>query len=96
MGMEMTKIQQEGNLLLIGDSPLLIVDLDSQENYLVFDGKKRPYQREVALSRDLLEGKRSNVLKTAVDYYYDQACRIAEGLKRAEEYRSRLNNIKER
>lgn len=80
---------------MIGESPLLIVNLDSQENYLVFDGKYHPYQREVALSPDLLEGKRSNVLKTALDYYYGQACRIAEGLKIAEKYRSRANKNKE-
>lgn len=93
--MEMTKMQKEGNLLIIGDSPQLIVNLDSQENYLVFDGKKHRYQREVALSQDLLNGKRSNVLKTAVNYYYAQACRIAEGLKAAEEYRNKAKIIKE-
>lgn len=84
-------IRRDGNLLMIGDSPQLIVNLDSQENYLLFDGKKRPYQREVALSRDLLEGKRGNVLRTAVNYYYDQACRVMEGMQIAEAYRSKVN-----
>ncbi len=91
--METKKIEmrQEGNRLIIGDSPQLIVNLDSQENYIVAEGKKRPYRREVALSRDLLEGKRRNVLESAVDYYYDQACRVAEGMLVAEAYRNKVN-----
>lgn len=91
MGTKTVAIRRDGNLLMIGDSPQLIVNLDSQENYLLFDGKKRPYQREVALSRDLLEGKRGNVLRTAVNYYYDQACRVMEGMQIAEAYRSKVN-----
>lgn len=94
MEMEMIKMRREGNLLFIGESPLLIVNINSQENYLVFNGKRHIYRREVALSRDLLEGKRNNVLKTAVNYYYAQACRIAEGLKIAEEYRGRANRTR--
>ena len=71
----------------VGDSPQLIVDLDSQENHLLVEGKLRPYYREVAFSQDLLEGKRGNVLAAAVNYYYDQACRIAQGMLAAEAYR---------
>lgn len=81
------KICREGNRLLIGESPQLIVNLDSQENYILVGETLRPYYREVALSKDLLEGKRSNVLESAVRYYYDQACRIAEGMLAAEAYR---------
>lgn len=83
----------EGERLVIGESPQLIVNLDSQENYIVVDGEKHPYLREVALSEDLLEGKRQNVLESAVWYYYDQACRIAEGMKAAREYRSKLSSF---
>lgn len=87
--MERKKIEmrREGNRLIIGDSPQLIVDLDSQENHLLVEGKLRPYYREVAFSQDLLEGKRGNVLAAAVNYYYDQACRIAQGMLVAEAYR---------
>ena len=86
MGSRRIEVWQEGNRLIIGDSPQLVVDLDSQENYILADGMKQPYLREVALSRDLLEGKRRNVLESAVNYYA-QACEIAEGMKIAREYR---------
>ena len=54
--MERKKIEmrREGNRLIIGDSPQLIVNLDSQENHLLVEGKLRPYYREVAFSQDLL------------------------------------------
>lgn len=87
MGSRRIEVWQEGNRLIIGDSPQLVVDLDSQENYILADEMKQPYLREVALSRDLLEGKRRNVLESAVNYYYAQACEIAEGMKIAREYR---------
>lgn len=69
----------------------MIVDLDSQQNYIEYEGKKIPYQREIAFSADLLSGKRKNVFCTAVHYYYEQACRMVEGLKIAEQYRSLMN-----
>lgn len=53
MGSRKIEVWQEGNRLIIGDSPQLVVDLDSQENYILADGMKQPYLREVALSRDL-------------------------------------------
>lgn len=85
------EIKREGNLLFIGDSPQLIVNLESQENYIKIQDRMLPYYREVALSKDLLAGKRRNVLETALDYYYEQACKTAEGILAAEAYRSRAN-----
>ena len=46
---------------------------------------------EIRFSRDLLAGKRRQVMKTAVSYFYHQACEIAEGLEIAEDYRQRAN-----
>lgn len=89
MDVEKIRIRIEGNRLIIGSSPQLVVNLDSQENYIVADGKRRAYFREVALSRDLLEGKRRNVLETAVRYYYGQACRVLDGMIAAEAYRNK-------
>lgn len=66
---------------------MCFVNLISQENYILVDGQKQPYLRKVAFSRDLLEGKRENVLESAVNYYYTQACEIAQGMKIAAEYR---------
>lgn len=43
------------------------------------------------LSGDLPAGKRQNVLETAVGYYYEQACSIAEGLQIAKAYRQHAN-----
>ncbi len=89
MEAEKIRIQIEGNRFIIGTSPQLVVNLDSQENYIVADGKRRAYFREVALSRDLLEGKRRNALDTAVRYYYGQACRVLDGMIAAEAYRNK-------
>lgn len=89
--MQEVQVIKNGNLLVIGESPKLIVDLDSQQNYIEYEGKKIPYQREIAFSADLLSGKRKNVFRTALNYYYEQACRMVEGLKIAEQYRSLMN-----
>ena len=91
----------EDRKLYIGDMPQLIVDLETQENYIrteerLISYKKRierliSYKKRIELSPDLLAGKRANVLQTALEYYYTQACEIAEGIKIAEEYRQKAN-----
>ena len=35
--------------------------------------------------------KRKQVFDTAVTYYYNQACRVVEGMRVAEEYRAKAN-----
>ena len=85
------RVERNGNLLMIGDSPKLIVDLKDQENYIVVKGKKFPYKRKVELSEDLLSGKRKNVFHTAVGYYYSHACQVAEGMQAAAAYRANAN-----
>ena len=76
------EMRRDGNKIVIGDSSQLIVDLENQENYIRINDKMIPYRKKVELSGDLLAGKRQNVLETAVGYYYEQACSIAEGLQK--------------
>ena len=61
-------------------------DLETQENYIRTGERMLAYRREVLLSPDLLAGKRPQVLETALEYYYRQACETAEGIRIAEEY----------
>lgn len=82
---------KEENKLTIGEDVKLVVDLENQDNYIEMNGRKIPYYREVQLSKELLEGKREKVYRTAVEYYYKQACSVAEGIRAAEQYRSRAN-----
>lgn len=85
------EVRRDGNLLFIGGLPQLIVNLENQENYIKLQDRLIPYYREVTLSKDLLAGKRKNVFETALDYYYKQACDVAEGILAAEAYRSKAN-----
>lgn len=89
--MKTITVKRQGNTIVIGDSPQLIVDLETQQNYILAYGKKIPYKREVRFSGDLLSGKRKNVYETAVRHYYQQACTVAEGIKIAEVYRPTMN-----
>ena len=95
----MKKIEMKiaGDILMIGEDPQFIVNLKNQENYIKVQQKKIPYRRVISLSSDLLAEKRENVLNTAVQHYYRQACAVAEGMAAAEEYRSRVNTtVRER
>lgn len=83
------KMKREGNRLFIGEDPQLIVELETQENYIKTGDRLIEYHRKVGLSPDLLAGKRANVLETALEAYYLQACRVAEGIRVAEEYRKK-------
>ena len=78
---EHIRMKREGSILYIGESPQLIVDLETQENYIRTGERMLAYRREVLLSPDLLAGKRPQVLETALEYYYRQA-----GMRIAEEY----------
>lgn len=89
--MQQIPVKLQGRKLYIGESPQLIVDIDTQKNYLVVSGKTLPYQKEVRLSPDLLQGKRPEVFRAAVNFYYQQASKVAEGIKFAEAYRNRAN-----
>lgn len=84
-------IEIEGDRLYIGDSPQLIVNLKTQENLICCKNENIPYKKEIRLSPDLLEGKRPEVLKTAVEYYYQQACEIADSIQIAREYGRKAN-----
>jgi len=89
--MKALTVKTIGNTMIIGDAPQLIVNLDNQENYIVINGTRIPYNREVSLSKDLLSGKRKNVYITAVRHYYYQACETAKGIEVAKGYRNKAN-----
>ena len=89
--MNKINVKRDGNILTIGDTPQLVVDLENQKNYIVFAGKQVPYHQEIAFSEDILAGKRENVFQKAVNYYYEQACEFIKGIKIAEEYRPFVN-----
>ena len=77
-------VEMEGDRLYIGDSPQLVVNLKTQKNFI-------RCKKEIRLSPDLLEGKRPEVFKTAVGYYYQQACEIADGIQIARAYGRKAN-----
>ena len=85
------KVIRTGDILRIGVSPQVIVNLENQENYIEINGRRMPYKKEIHFSDDLLDGKRKNVYRTAVRYYYRQACAVAEGMAAAVEYRKKAN-----
>lgn len=89
--MQAVKIKKEGNQITIGENPQLIVNLLSQDNYIKLNQQMIPYRKKIMLSRDLLAGKRENVLNTAVNHYYRQACAVADGIVAAKEYREKMN-----
>lgn len=86
--MEQRKIlvRREGAKVYIGEMPQLVVDLQTQENYIIYSEGKIPYHREIGLSEDLLAGKRANVLDTAIKHYYHQACLVVKGKQFADAY----------
>ena len=79
-------VRYDGEKVYIGDMPQLVVDLKTQHNYIVDQGERIAYHREIRLSNDLLSGKRKNVLDTAVNHYYKQACQVVKGKRVAEAY----------
>ena len=71
----MLNMRVQGNKLYIGEAPVLVVDMQTQENYVHYEQEDIPF-KEVKLSPDLLQGKRQKVLNTALNYY-QTACEIA-------------------
>lgn len=89
--MENIRIQKQRDKLIIGDKPQLVVDLKNQNHYIIFQDMTIPYKKRIEFSQDLLGGKRENVLYTALNYFYTDACEEAEGVSIAREYRQRIN-----
>lgn len=89
--MKEISVTKEGTILTIGKNPELVVNLADQKNFIKVDGTLIPYKKEILLSNDLLAGKRKNVFDTAINYYYKQACAVAEGIAAAKEYRLHCN-----
>ena len=88
---EQPKMKIQGEKIYIGESPQLVVNMKTQENFIYYKDEIFPYKKEVRLSSDLLHGKRAKVLRTALNYYYQDAVEIAEGLIVAREYGKRAN-----
>ena len=84
-------VELDGEKLYIGDSPKLMIDLKTQKNFIYYEDEDIPYKKEIRISPDLLQGRRSEVFETAVKYYYQQACEFAEGIQIAREYGKRAN-----
>lgn len=89
--MEKIKTQVRDDKMIIGEAPEFIVDLKDGSGYIQMHSQKIPYTKKIRLSGDLLSGKRSNVFETAVSYYYDQACKMAEGYCAMAVYRKKAN-----
>lgn len=89
--MRPVKIQRSEDKLIIGESPKLVVDLTGGQNYIETENQKIPYRKTIRISADLLQGKRQNVMQTAMSHYYSQACSVAEGYKKLSKYRGKMN-----
>ena len=89
--MEKVAVKVDWDKIIVGKSPQLVVDLKSQEHYILASGRKIPYRQIIQISQDLVRGKRKQVLQTAMEYYYRQACEVAEGMAVAEDYRKKAN-----
>lgn len=48
------KIKKEGDFLLIGESPQLVVNLNTQENHIQTSLKRISYKKKVVFSKDFL------------------------------------------
>ena len=53
----MVNMRVQGNKLYIGEAPVLVVDMQTQENYVHYEKEDIPFKKEVKLSPDLLQGK---------------------------------------
>ncbi len=85
------RVNRRGDVLVIGENPKLVVDLETQDNYIQVGQRRIPYKKSVHLSRDLLNGERKLVFGTAIRYHYETACSIAQGMMKAEEFRAKAN-----
>jgi hypothetical protein len=88
--MEQICYQKIGSKLEVGTCPKLVIDLESGENYIETEERKIPYHKNIWISEDLLQGKRANVMQTAMNHYYMQARDVAEGYRILDERREKL------
>ncbi len=84
--MENIRIQVSDDKLMVGEMPKLVIDLKGEENYIETEEHRIPYRKRIRVSKDLLQGKRANVMQTAMMYYYQQASDIVEGYKKLADY----------
>jgi hypothetical protein len=79
--MKQIRVRRTGSKLEVGIHPKLVIDLDGGGNYIETECQKIPYRKNIRISQDLLQGKRTDVMQTVINHYYAQACDIAEGYK---------------
>lgn len=89
--MEHVYVKVLEDCILVGELPRLVVNLKTQKHVLEFSDKKEAYPEKIFLSPDLLRGERCQVLQSAMDYYYRRACRYAQDMEAARQYRRRKN-----
>ena len=53
---DLLNMRVQGNKLYIGEAPVLVVDMQTQENYVHYEQEDIPFKKEVKLSPDLLQG----------------------------------------
>ena len=58
---DLLNMRVQGNKLYIGEAPVLVVNMQTQENYVHYEQEDIPFKIEVKLSPDLLQGKRQNI-----------------------------------
>lgn len=80
----------DGNTILVGNAPRLVIDLAGGAHYIEDSGERIPYKREIQISPDLLRGERGNVLQTAMEFYYSQACDVVSSYKKLADYKKKL------
>lgn len=88
--MENVRIQVLHDKLIVRDMPRLVIDLNGRKNDIETEQQKIPYRKSIRVSKDLLQGKRANVMQTVMMYYYWQASHIAEGYERQADYRENI------
>ena len=44
--MNKINVKRDGNILTIGDTPQLVVDLENQKNYIAFADNQVPYHQD--------------------------------------------------
>lgn len=92
----MVGVKKEEEKLIIGVTPKLIINLKTQQNLIQTPEMTIAYPQKVVFSEDLLSGKRPCIFQTAINYHYQQACQMYEGVKIAKAYQPFANTtIKE-
>ena len=86
MDMQEYSIKYKDDKIEVGCSPKLVIDLKNQNHMILYKEQKIPYRAKIQLSPDLIRGQRSNVLESALQYYYQQAWQFLKDSETARAY----------